>query len=85
MQRGPNTKAEIIGLLEGRRQESLEKIHQFILDLDEQDCIEFLYPSEPDFAEDLTERAAEAKDMLENVRDIQATLRDLDLGKIKVQ
>ncbi len=85
MQRGHNTKAEIIRLLEGRRDESLERIHQFILNLDELDYAKFLYPSDSDFVEDLNERVAEAKDMLDKVRDIQITLRDLDLGKIKVQ
>jgi len=38
-----------------------------------------------DSAQELDERAAEAKAMLENLRDIEATLRDLDRGKIKVQ
>jgi hypothetical protein len=55
MQGEANTKAEIIRLLEGRGEESLEKIHQFILDLDELDYVKFLYPSDPDFAGDLTQ------------------------------
>ena len=82
---GKNTKAEIIALLEGRREESLEKIRQFILDADERDYVDFLYPLDPDFAQDLEERAAEAREMLENLRDMNATLRDLDQGEIKVQ
>jgi len=85
MQKGTNTKAEIISLLERRSQEGLEKIHQFILDLDELEYIDFLYPSDPDFAQELDERAAEAQAMLENLRDIEATLRGLDSGKIKIQ
>ena len=85
MQKASNTRAEIISLLERRPQESLEKICQFILDLDEPDYIEFLYPSDPDFAQELDERAAEARAMLENLRDIEATLRGLDSGKIKIQ
>jgi len=82
---GKNTKAEIIALLEGRREESLEKIRQFILDADERDYADFLYPVDPDFAQDLEERAAEAREMLENLRDMDATLHDLDQGNIKVQ
>ena len=58
---GTNTKAEIIALLEGRPEEFLGKIHQFIVDLDELEHIEFLYPSDPDFAQELDERAAEAQ------------------------
>jgi hypothetical protein len=85
MQRGTNAKAEILSLLEGRPEESLEKICQFILDLDELEYIEFLCPLDPDFAQELDERAAEAQAMLENLRDIEATLRDLDQGKIKIQ
>ena len=85
MQRGMNTKGEIIGLLEGRPEEFLEKIRQFILDLDERDYIDFLYPTDPAFAEELEERAAEAREMLENLRDIDETLRDLESGKIKIQ
>jgi hypothetical protein len=50
MQNEMNTKAEIIALLEGRTQLSLENIRQFTLDLDEGDYVEFLYPSDPDFA-----------------------------------
>ena len=63
----------------------MHSIRQFILDLDELDYIEFLYPSDPDFAQELDERAAEARAMLENLRDIEATLRGLDSGKIKIQ
>ena len=85
MEKATNTKAEIISFLEHRSQDGLEKIHQFILDLDELDYIEFLYPSDPDFAQELDERAAEAREMLENLRDIEATLRGLDSGKIKIQ
>ena len=85
MQNETNTKAEIIALLEGRTQVSLENIRQFILDLDERDYMEFLYPSDPDFAEELYGRAAEAKGMLETFRDIEGTLRGLYRGKIKVQ
>jgi hypothetical protein len=85
MQNETNTKAEIITLLETRTQVSLENIRQFILDLDERYYMEFLYPSDPDFAEELYGRAAEAKGMLETLRDIEGTLRDLDRGKIKVQ
>ena len=84
MQNETNTKAEIIALLEGRTQVSLN-IRQFTLDLDEQDYIEFLYPSDPDLAEELDERAAEAKGMLETLWDIEATLRGLDRGKIRIQ
>ena len=85
MQNESNTKSEIIALLEGRTQVSLENIRQFILELDEWDYMEFLYPLDPDFAEELSERDAEAKAILETVRDIEGTLRDLDRGKIKVQ
>ena len=84
MQNETNTKAEIIALLEGRTQVSLENIRQFILDLDERDYMEFLYPSDPDFVEELEARNAEAKEMLETLRDIEGTLRDLDRGKIKI-
>jgi hypothetical protein len=82
---GKNTKAQIIALLKGRREESLEKIRQFILDADELDYAEFLYPFDPDFGQELEERAAEAAEMLENLRDIKATLCDLDRGKMKIQ
>jgi hypothetical protein len=85
MQRGRNTKAEILGLLEGRSEEFHEKIRQFILDLDEREYIDFLYPSDSGFAEELEEHAAEAKTILENLRDIGGTLRGLDRGKIKIQ
>jgi hypothetical protein len=85
MQNESNRKSEIIALLERRTQVSLENIRQFILDLDERDYMEFLYPSDPDFAEELDERATEAEVMLENLRDIGATLRGLDRGRIKIQ
>ena len=85
MQTGTNTKTEILALLEGRREEFLEKIRQFILDADEVDYAEFLYPLDPDFAQELDERAAEAQGMLENLRNIEATLRDLDRGTIRIQ
>ena len=85
MQNESNTKSEIIALLEGRTQASLENIRQFILELDERDYMEFLYPLDPDFAEELSERDAEAKAILETLRDIEGTLRGLDRGKIKVQ
>jgi hypothetical protein len=55
------------------------------LDLDERDHMEFLYPSDPDFAEELDQRDAEAKTTLETLRGIEGTLRDLDPGKIKMQ
>ena len=64
---------------------SLENIRQFILDLDERDYMEFLYPLDPDFAEELNDRDAEAKAILETLRDIEATLRGLAEGKIRVQ
>ena len=85
MQKPTNTKAEIISLLENRSEEGLEKIRQFILDLDELEYIEFLYASDPDFAQELDERAGEAGAILESLRDIEATLRGLDSGKIKIQ
>jgi len=85
MQNETNTKAEIITLLETRTEVSLENIRQFILDLDERDYTEFLYPSDPDFAEELEGRAAEAKGMLETLMDVEVTLRGLALGRIKVQ
>ena len=85
MQDEVNTKAEIITLLQGRTQASLENIRQFILELDERDCMEFLYPLDPDFTEELSERDAEAKAILETVRDIEGTLRSLDQGRIKIQ
>ena len=84
MQTGTNTKTEIIALLEGRTEEFLGKIRQFILDLDELEYIDFLYPLDPGFAQ-LDERAAEAREILENLRDIEATLRDMDRGKIRIQ
>ncbi len=85
MQNETNTTAEIIALIEGRTQVSIENIRQLILDLDERDHMEFLYPSDPDFTEELDERSAEAKGMLETLRDIEGTLRGLDRGKIKIQ
>jgi hypothetical protein len=84
MQNETNPKAAIIALLESRTQASLENIRQFILDLDERDYMEFLYPSDPDFVAELDSRDAEAKAILESVRDIEGTLRDLDQGKINV-
>ncbi len=85
MQDESNTKSEIIALLEGRTRVGLENIRQFILDLDERDYMEFLYPSDPDFTKELDERSAEAKGMLETLRDIEGTLRGLAQGKIRVQ
>jgi hypothetical protein len=85
MQNETTKKSEIIALLEGRTQVSLENIRQFILDLDEREYIEFLYPSDPDFAEELDGRDAEGKGMLETLREIEATIRGLDRGKIEVQ
>ncbi|MGO8733567.1 MAG: hypothetical protein ACLQVM_12350 [Terriglobia bacterium] len=85
MQTESNTKSEIIALLKGRTQASLESIRQFILELDERDYMELLYPSDPDFAEELEARNAEAKGMLETLRDIEGTLRGLDRGKIRIQ
>ena len=85
MQNESDMKSRIIALLEGRTQLSLENIRQFILELDERDYMEFLYPSEPDFVEELEARNAEAKEMLETLRDIEGTLRGLDRGKIKIQ
>jgi hypothetical protein len=85
IQNETNTKAEIFTLLEGRTQVSLENIRQFILDQDERDYVEFLYPSDPDFVEELDSRDAEAKAILETVRDIEGTLRGLDRAKIKIQ
>ncbi|MGB7589951.1 MAG: hypothetical protein WBO19_01760 [Terriglobia bacterium] len=85
MQKETNTRAEVIALLEGRTQVSLENIRQFILDLDERDYMGFLYPSDPDFAEELEARNAEAKGILETLRDIEGTLRGPDQGKIKIQ
>ena len=85
MQNGASTKAEIIALLEGRTQASLENIRQFILDQDERDYMDFVYPCDPDFAQELEGRAAEAKGMLETQMDIEVTLRGLDRGKIRIQ
>jgi len=53
MQNETDTKAEIIALLEGRTQASLENIRQFILDQDERDYMDFVYPCDPDFAQEL--------------------------------
>jgi hypothetical protein len=85
MQNEMNTKAEIIALLEGRTQVSLENIRQFIVHLDERDYMEFLYSLDPDFTEELEGRNTEAKGMLETLRDIEGTLHDLDRGRIKIQ
>ena len=85
MQNESNAKSEIIALLEGRTQASLENIRQFILELDERDYMEFLYPLDPDFAEELEARNAEAKGMLETLREIEGTLSGLDRGRIKIQ
>ena len=85
MQNESNRKSEIIALLEGRTQVSLENIRQFILELDERDYMEFLYPLDPDFAEELRDRDVEAKAILKTVRDIEGTLRGLDQGRIKIQ
>ena len=85
MERETNTRSEILALLEGRPEEFLEKIRQLILNLDEREYIDFLYPTDPGFEEELEERAAEAREMLENLRDIEETLCDLESGKIKIQ
>ncbi len=85
MENETTKKSEIIALLEGRTQASLENIRQFILDLDERNYMDFLYPSDPDFAQELEGRAAEAKGMLETQMDIEVSLRGLALGKIQVQ
>ena len=85
MQNETTEKSEIIALLEGRTQASLENIRQFILDLDERDYMDFVYPCDPDFAQELEGRAAEAKGMLETQMDIEVTLRGLDRGKIRIQ
>ena len=85
MQKGRSPKLGIIRLLEGRSDASLENIRQFILDLDELEHIEFLYPLNPAFGQELDDHAAEAKIMLENLRDIEGTLRDLGRGKIRIQ
>jgi len=69
----------------GRTQVCLENIREFILELDERDYMDFLYPSDPDFAAELEVRNAEAKEMLETLRDIEGTLRGLDRGEIKIQ
>jgi hypothetical protein len=85
MKRGLNTKAEILALLEGRSEEDLAKVHQFIQDMDDLELIEILYPSDADFAEDLNERAIEGRAMLANLKDIEATLWGLAQGKIRIQ
>ena len=71
--------------MRGGSEESLEKIRQFILDEDERDYIEFLYSSSPEFTEELEEAAGDARTILENLRQINATLCDLDQGKIRIQ
>ena len=85
MQNESDMKSRIIALLEGRSEASLENIRQFILELDERDYMEFLYPLDPDFVEELCDWDAEAKAILETVRDIEGTVCDLDRGKIKIQ
>jgi hypothetical protein len=85
MQNESHTKAGIMALLEGRTQVSIENIRQFILDPDERDYTEFLYPLDPDFPAELEARNAEAQGMLETLRGIEVTLRGLDRGEIKVQ
>ena len=85
LKRGTNTKAEILALLEGRTEEGLAKVYEFIKDVDEREPIKFLYPSDADVAEDLNERAVEARAMLATMRDIGATLRGLAQGKIRIQ
>ena len=85
MQNESDMRSEITALLEGRTQVGLANIRQFILDLDERDYMELLYPLDPDFAEELNDRDAEAKAILETLRDIEATLRGLAEGKIRVQ
>ena len=84
MQEDMNTRAEIIALLDARPEEFLLKIRQFILDLDELEDIEFLFPLDSEFARELDEHAVEAKAMLDNLREIDETLRDLDRGKMKI-
>ena len=84
MEKPVNTKAEIMALLERRSEESLEKIRQFILDEDERDYIEFLYPVSPESAEELEELAADARTILENLREINASLCDLERGKSRI-
>jgi hypothetical protein len=79
------TKAKILTLLEGPSEENFAKIYQFIKDLHELDYIDFLCPINHEFPDDLEERAPEAVEMLENIRDIEGTLRDLEQGKIKIQ
>lgn len=85
MQRATQTKVKILALLKDRSEECLAKIYQFIRDLDELEDIEFLYPVNHAFAEELNERAAEAAEMLETTREIEGTLRDLRRGRIKIQ
>jgi dethiobiotin synthetase len=71
-----------------RRNQDKSRNHRSVgssLDLDELEYIQFLYPSDPDFAQEFEEREPEAQTMLENLRDIEATLRDLDRGKIRIQ
>ena len=64
---------------------TLARVYEFIKDMDERELIKFLYPSDADFAEDLNERAVEARAMLANMRDIESTLRGLAQGKIRIQ
>jgi len=78
MQKLTNPKLGIISLVEGRPEASLEKIRQFILDLDESQACRLPVPLDPDFAQELGERATEAEMMLQDLRDIEGTLRDLD-------
>ena len=85
MQNEVNSKAEIVALLEGRTQASLESIRQFILELDEREYTDFLYPADPDFREELSDWDAEAKELLYTLRDIEGTLRGLAEGKVRVQ
>jgi len=85
MQNESNRKAGIMALLEGRTQVSLEDIRQFILDLDERNYTEFLYPLDPDYTQELEARNAEAKGVLATLQDIEVTLRGLYRGEIKVQ
>ena len=84
MQNESNTKAEIMALLEGWSEAYLDNIRQSILELDERDYTEFLYPCDPDFVEELSERDAEAKAIVETVRDIEGILSGLDRGTIKI-
>ena len=64
MQNESDMKSRIIALLEGRSEASLENIRQFILELDERDYMEFLYPSDSDFAEELYRRLLKLRECL---------------------